>query len=46
MPSPVVVVVVVVVVGDAMYWYRAEMSLARNNIVGTTLKSLDRMPEN
>ncbi|MCP3928758.1 MAG: hypothetical protein GY705_06620 [Bacteroidetes bacterium] len=32
--------------GDAMYWYRAEMSLARNNIVGTTLKSLDRMPEN
>lgn len=30
---------------NAMYWYRMEMSLARNNIIGTTVKSLDRMPK-
>ena len=30
---------------DAMYWYRAELSLSRYNIVGTTVKSLANMPQ-
>lgn len=29
---------------DAMYWYRMELSLASNNIVGTTIKCLDNFP--
>lgn len=31
---------------DAMYWYRAELSLSRFNIVGTTVKFLANMPQN
>lgn len=30
---------------NAMYWYRAELSLSNYNIVGTTVKSLDKMPK-
>lgn len=30
---------------DPMFWYRAELSLGRNNIVGTTVKSQDKMPK-
>jgi len=29
---------------NAMYWYRAELSLGCNNIVGTTVKRMDKMP--
>ena len=36
----------VIVQNDAMYWYRAELSLSRYNIVGTTVKSLNKMPQN
>jgi hypothetical protein len=28
---------------DAMYWYRLETSLGRNNIVGTTIKSTNKL---
>lgn len=31
--------------GNAMYWYRAELSLGMNNLVGTTIKAFDRLPE-
>jgi len=30
--------------GNAMYWYRLELSLSRNNIVGTTIKNPDLLP--
>ena len=30
---------------DAMFWYRAELSLAYNNIVGTTIKRKNYLPE-
>lgn len=30
---------------DAMYWYRAEMALAQNSIVGTTIKDPKRLPK-
>ncbi len=30
---------------DAMFWYRAWLGLGRPNLVGTTVKSLDRMPQ-
>ena len=30
---------------DAMYWYRLELSLALNSIVGTTIKDLNKMPK-
>lgn len=29
---------------NAMYWYRMELSLADNNIVGTTIKNPDNLP--
>jgi hypothetical protein len=29
-----------------MYWYRMEQSLGRNSIVGTTVKSPERLPDN
>lgn len=29
-----------------MYWYRAEVTLAQWNIVGTTIKSRDKIPKN
>ena len=29
---------------DAMYWYRIELSLSQNNIVGTTIKNADDLP--
>ncbi|RMD60326.1 hypothetical protein D6833_09910 [Candidatus Parcubacteria bacterium] len=29
---------------DAMYWYRLTVSLGRNSLVGTTLKSADALP--
>jgi hypothetical protein len=28
-----------------MYWYRTELSLGRNSLVGTTIKNPDRLPE-
>jgi hypothetical protein len=31
---------------DDMYWYRMEQSLGRNSIVGTTVKSPERLPDN
>lgn len=31
---------------DAMYWYRLETSLGRNSLVGTTIKSADKLPQN
>jgi len=30
---------------NAMFWYRLEMSLARNNIVATTVRSASKMPK-
>lgn len=30
---------------DAMFWYRLEMSLARNNLVGTTIKRKETLPQ-
>jgi hypothetical protein len=30
---------------DAMFWYRAYVSVGRNSIVGTTVKSADLLPE-
>jgi hypothetical protein len=30
---------------DAMFWYRAWLQMGRPNLVGTTVKSCDRMPE-
>ena len=30
---------------NAMFWYRLEMSLARNNIVGTTVKCISKLPQ-
>jgi len=30
---------------NAMYWYRAELSLAYNSLVGTTIKSAAKLPE-
>ena len=30
---------------DAMYWQRAYLSIGRNSIVGTTIKSLERLPD-
>lgn len=30
---------------DAMYWYRAWLALGRANLVGTTVKDAERMPE-
>ena len=29
-----------------MYWYRLTQSFSRNSIVGTTIKSPDKLPEN
>ncbi len=29
---------------DPMYWYRAYVGLGRHSIVGTTIKSLDKLP--
>lgn len=31
---------------NPMYWYRMETSLGRNSVVGTTIKSSDKLPEN
>lgn len=31
---------------NAMYWYRAEVTLCQYNIVGTTIKSASKLPEN
>lgn len=30
---------------DAMFWYRAYISLGRNSVVGTTIKAPERLPE-
>jgi len=30
---------------DAMYWYRMEQSLGRNNLVGTTIKNPENIPQ-
>lgn len=30
---------------NAMYWYRLEASLGRNSLVGTTIKSADKLPQ-
>jgi hypothetical protein len=30
---------------NAMYWYRMETSLGRNSIVGTTIKSAEKLPQ-
>ena len=30
---------------DAMFWYRMEQTLARNSIIGTTIKDPDLLPE-
>lgn len=30
---------------DNMYWYRLELALSRNSIVGTTIKSLSHLPK-
>jgi len=30
---------------DPMYWYRMETSLGRNSIVGTTIKSAEKLPQ-
>ena len=30
---------------NSMYWYRADLSLGRNSIVGTTVKDPERMPK-
>lgn len=30
---------------NAMYWYRLELSLAFNSIVGTTIKHIDKLPQ-
>lgn len=31
---------------NAMFWYRAYVSVGRNSIVGTTVKAADKLPEN
>ena len=31
---------------DAMFWYRAYVSIGRNTIVGTTVKGADKLPKN
>ena len=31
---------------DAMFWYRAYVSIGRNSLVGTTVKAADKLPEN
>ena len=31
---------------DAMFWYRAYVSIGRNSIVGTTVKEANKLPEN
>jgi hypothetical protein len=31
---------------DAMFWYRAYVSIGRNSIVGSTVKAADKLPEN
>ena len=30
---------------DAMFWYRAYVSVGRNSIVGTTVKAADKLPQ-